>query len=73
MRQRLNRGTTRCAGITKSDRRSGFGPNHDWSSDGADGFGLMCIHYDQPNGAPPPRERYASRHNSSGGGSWQSA
>ena len=33
--------------------------NHDWSSHGADGFGLMCIHYDQPDGAPPSRERYS--------------
>jgi hypothetical protein len=24
----------------------------------ADGFGLMCIHYDQPEGALPRRERY---------------
>ena len=38
----------------------------------ADGFGLMCIHYDQPDGAPPPRERYRSP-SRSGSGSWQSA
>ena len=24
----------------------------------AEGFGLMCIHYDQREGALPPRERY---------------
>jgi hypothetical protein len=35
------------------DRNVGLGPNHDWSSHAADGFGLMCIHYDQPTGAPP--------------------
>jgi phage terminase large subunit len=39
----------------------------------ADGFGLMCIHYDQPDGAPPPRQRYSRQRASSGGGSWQSA
>ena len=53
------------------DRNIGLGPNHDWSSHGADGFGLMCIHYDQPDGAPPQRERYSGRRGSSGG-SWQS-
>lgn len=58
---------------SNDDRNIGLGPNHDWSSHGADGFGLMCIHYDQPDGAPPPRERYRSRRNSIGGGSWQSA
>ena len=30
----------------------------------ADAFGLMCVHYDQPDGAPPPRERYRERRNS---------
>jgi hypothetical protein len=30
------------------------------------GLGLMCIHYDQPEGAPPPRERYSGRRCSSG-------
>ena len=34
---------------------------------------LGCIHYDQPDGAPPPRGRRRDRRNSSGGGSWQSA
>jgi hypothetical protein len=37
---------------TPSDNRNiGLGPNRDWSSHAADGFGLMCIHYDQPDGA----------------------
>jgi hypothetical protein len=32
------------------DRNIGLGQtNHDWSSHGADGFGLICIHYDQPD------------------------
>jgi hypothetical protein len=39
----------------------------------ADAFGLMCIRYDQPEGAPPLRERYRGRSSSGGGGSWQSA
>jgi hypothetical protein len=38
----------------------------------ADGFGLMCIHYDQPDRARPPRERYRSP-SRSGSSSWQSA
>ncbi|MGY3535405.1 PBSX family phage terminase large subunit [Bradyrhizobium sp. USDA 4452] len=56
---------------SNDDREIGLGPDHDWSSHCADAFGLMCIHYDQPAGAPPPRERYGRRA-SSGGGSWQS-
>jgi hypothetical protein len=39
---------------TDPERDIGLGPNHDWSSQAADAFGLMCIHYDQPDGAPPP-------------------
>lgn len=29
-------------------RGIGHGPEHDWSSHGADAFGLMCIHYQEP-------------------------
>jgi phage terminase large subunit len=58
---------------SNDDRNMGLGPNHDWSSHGADAFGLMCVHYDQPDGAPPPRVRYRDRRSSTGGGSWQSA
>ncbi|MHC2462111.1 PBSX family phage terminase large subunit [Bradyrhizobium embrapense] len=57
---------------SEDDRNVGLGPDHDWSSHCADAFGLMCIHYDQPAGSPPPRERYRSSGRSSGGGSWQS-
>ncbi len=34
----------------KSDdeRNIGLGPNHDWSSHGADAFGLMCVAYEEP-------------------------
>ncbi len=33
----------------------GSGLNHDWSSHAADSLGLMCIHYDQPDGPAPQR------------------
>ena len=29
-------------------RNIGLGPEHDWASHGADGFGLMCIVYEEP-------------------------
>lgn len=33
----------------KDEQRSvGLGPEHDWSSHGADAFGLMCVAYEQP-------------------------
>jgi len=33
----------------KDDARNiGLGPEHDWSSHGADSFGLMCVAYEQP-------------------------
>lgn len=37
-------------------RNIGLGPNHDWSSHGADSFGLMCVAYEEPvvRRAPPP-------------------
>lgn len=46
------------------DRNIGLGQtNHDWSShtNGADGFGLICIHYDQPDDSrtvPNTNDRY---------------
>lgn len=30
------------------ERNVGLGPEHDWSSDGADAFGLMCVVYETP-------------------------
>ena len=33
---------------SKDDREIGLGPNHDWSSNGADAFGLMCVAYEKP-------------------------
>jgi phage terminase large subunit len=33
----------------RDDRRNvGLGPEHDWSSHGADAFGLMCVAYEDP-------------------------
>ena len=29
-------------------RNAGLGPEHDWSSHGADAFGLMCVAYEEP-------------------------
>lgn len=31
-----------------TDRNIGLGPEHDWSSHGADAFGLMCVAYEAP-------------------------
>ena len=30
------------------NRNMGLGPEHDWSSHGADAFGLMCVAYEEP-------------------------
>jgi phage terminase large subunit len=35
-------------------RDVGLGPEHDWSSHGADAFGLMCVAYETPQGKPKP-------------------
>lgn len=44
-------------------RNIGLGPEHDWSSHGADAFGLMCVAYETPKGKPrrndPPRRTSA--------------
>lgn len=43
----------------KDDKRDiGLGPEHDWSSHGADAFGLMCVAYEQPAGKPKETGRY---------------
>jgi len=37
----------------KDDSRNiGLGPDHDWSSHGADSFGLMCVAHEPPKSAP---------------------
>lgn len=35
-------------------RGIGLGPEHDWSSHGADAFGLMCVAYEEPHAANKP-------------------
>lgn len=36
-------------------REIGLGPEHDWSSHGADAFGLMCVAYEEPQEARRPK------------------
>jgi phage terminase large subunit len=38
-------------------RNIGLGPEHDWSSHGADAFGLMCVAYEGPREPRKVRER----------------
>jgi len=43
------------------ERDIGLGPNHDWSSHGADSFGLMCVVYEPPKELkplPPIKRRF---------------
>jgi phage terminase large subunit len=47
------------------DRGIGLGPDHDWSSHGADAFGLMCVAYDEPTAKRKKDPRGAS-----GAGAW---
>jgi hypothetical protein len=35
------------------ERNVGLGPEHDWSSHGADAFGLMCVAYEEPQSSAP--------------------
>jgi phage terminase large subunit len=39
------------------DRDVGLGPEHDWSSHGADAFGLMCVAYEAPQEERKPARR----------------
>lgn len=36
-----------------AERNIGLGPEHDWSSHGADAFGLMCVAYEEPQESKP--------------------
>ena len=38
-------------------RNVGLGEDHDWSSHGADAFGMMCIDYEAPKDARPAQRR----------------
>lgn len=49
------------------DRAIGLGPDHDWSSHGADAFGLGAVVFEQP------ADRRYQRGSSGGGGSWMTA
>jgi phage terminase large subunit len=41
----------------QDEKRSiGLGPEHDWSSHGADAFGLMCVAYEEPREKRKPRQ-----------------
>lgn len=42
---------------SEDDRNVGLGPEHDWSSHGADAFGLMAIDYKPPQGVQSERPR----------------
>jgi phage terminase large subunit len=46
----------------KDDERGiGLGPEHDWSSHGADAFGLMCVAYKPPTGTTLPKIKYPTK------------
>lgn len=53
-------------------RNIGLGPEHDWSSHGADAFGLMAVDYEEPGSRPSvsPRVNVSPR---SGGSGWLGA
>jgi len=43
---------------SQDERNIGLGPEHDWSSHGADAFGLMCVAYEAPTkDEPAPRRK----------------
>lgn len=46
-------------------RNVGLGPEHDWSSHGADAFGLMCVAYEEPR-----QKRDNSARSYRGAGGW---
>jgi phage terminase large subunit len=50
-------------------RGIGLGPRHDWSSHGADAFGLMCVAYEAPS-EPVRVRRLPRREPRFGPGSW---
>lgn len=49
-------------------RNIGLGPEHDWSSHGADAFGLMCIRYEEPGNTVDLTNLYKSGGRSGGQG-----
>jgi phage terminase large subunit len=49
-------------------RGVGLGPEHDWSSHGADAFGMMCSHYQPPNSNSDLSELYSRNGRARSGG-----
>lgn len=49
-------------------RNIGLGPDHDWSSHGADAFGLMCVAYEEHSAAGVDASKYAVKKVRSVGG-----
>lgn len=45
---------------SRDDRNIGLGPEHDWSSHGADAFGMMCVAYEEPRSKRPNESRRRS-------------
>ena len=45
---------------SQDDRNIGLGPDHDWSSHGADAFGMMCVAYEEPRKKRTDDEGYGS-------------
>lgn len=56
----------------KSDdeRNIGLGPEHDWSSHGADAFGLMCVAYEDPSRKPADLDLKINLPSHGGAQSW---
>lgn len=52
------------------NRSVGLGPEHDWSSHGADAFGLMCVVYEPPSGTQVEYFKGSRRRSRQG---WQAA
>lgn len=46
---------------SEDERDVGLGPEHDWSSHGADAFGLMCVAYKPPTGTTLPPIEYGTK------------
>lgn len=42
-------------------RNVGLGPEHDWSSHGADAFGLMCVAYEEPKSTSDDKDIKAAK------------
>jgi phage terminase large subunit len=52
---------------SQDDRNIGLGPEHDWSSHGADAFGMMCVAYEEPRKKRTDDEGYGAHR---GAGGW---